>query len=142
MSGPSLATVVGVGARHGAPLEEGVLLVEAALASCHLGDSAVTTVVTSQRRAGEPAIGRLAAQLGAELVGYPVEVLAAQQVPHPSELVKRHTGLDGVAEAAVLTTGARLVGARTSSASWTVAVGQHECGQHESGQHECGGERP
>lgn len=128
MSSLSMTTVVGVGARRGAPLEEGVLLVEAALASCRLGDVVVTTVVTSLRRATEPAIGRLAAQLGAELVGYPVEVLAAQQVPHPSELVRRHTGLDGVAEAAVLATGARLVGARTSSASWTVAVGQHGCG--------------
>ncbi len=118
--------VVGVGGRRGAPLAEVARLVEDALACCDLTGEVVTTLATVTRRAGEPALEQLAALLAAELVAFAPQVLAVQPVPHPSELVRRHTGLDGVAEAAVLATGATLVLPKTCSDSWTVAIGRHE----------------
>jgi cobalt-precorrin 5A hydrolase/precorrin-3B C17-methyltransferase len=116
--------VLGVGGRPGADGAELDDLVDGLLAEHGLTGEDVTAVATLGRRAGEPALVALVRRLEAELAAYPPEVLAAQDVPHPSDRVLRHTGLAGVAEASVLASGADLVSDRRSSPSWTVALGR------------------
>ena len=120
-----MSLVLGVGGRPAAPAAELRDLVERVLAASGLRPGDISLVATLDRRAGEPAVRSLAAELGAELAAYSSKELAAQRVPHPSEVVRRHTGLAGVAEAAVLASRAELLVPRHSAGAWTVALGRH-----------------
>jgi cobalt-precorrin 5A hydrolase / cobalt-factor III methyltransferase / precorrin-3B C17-methyltransferase len=93
---PSL--VVGVGASTGAPPDEVVALLEAALAEAGLARASVAEVATIDRRADDPAV----TNLGPPVRAYPAERLAVQPVPHPSEVVASAVGTRSVAEAAAL----------------------------------------
>lgn len=124
-----MTLVVGVGGRPGASPAALSALVDSVLGEHGSDAAAVGVVATLDRRAGEPGIRLLAARRGARVVSLGAHVLAAQRVPHPSEVVRRHLGLDGVAEAAVLACGARLVSPRRAAAGWTVALGRVGQGQ-------------
>ncbi|HET7399635.1 MAG TPA: cobalamin biosynthesis protein [Intrasporangium sp.] len=121
-----MRVVLGVGGRPGGDADELAALVRTCLVGLDLAVGDVSVVATLDRRAAEPGVRDVAGRLGARVVAVDPHTLAAQDVPHPSELVRRHTAASGVAEAAVLAVGARLLASKRRSAAWTVAVGRLE----------------
>ena len=116
---PSL--VAGVGSSTAAPPEEAAALLDAALVEAGLSRRSLGEVATLDRKAAEPAV----AALGPPVRAYPAERLAAQPVPHPSDVVARAVGTPSVSEAAALVAagaGAELVTPKRASASVTVAL--------------------
>ncbi|MCH8612713.1 cobalamin biosynthesis protein [Arsenicicoccus dermatophilus] len=110
--------VVGVGTRAGIDPEVVWALVD------DLRDGReVTAVVTSERKATEPAVLALAAYLGASLQVYADEELTGQPVAEPSERVTRLVGVPSVAEAAVLAAGAEVL-ARGRCPTATAVLGR------------------
>jgi cobalt-precorrin 5A hydrolase/precorrin-3B C17-methyltransferase len=101
--------VVGVGASRGAPAEEVLGLVEAALADAGLSRHSVSHLATVDAKADEPGLLAAAAALGVELVTHPAETLAAVAVPNPSPAPQAAVGTPSVAEAAALVGGGELL---------------------------------
>ncbi|MEO5875024.1 MAG: cobalamin biosynthesis protein [Streptosporangiaceae bacterium] len=116
--------MVGVGAVPGVSEAELRVLVEGALAEAGVAVEEVRALATLDRRAGEPAIARLALLRGWELLGFSAAALAKITVPSPSERVREATGTASVAEAAALAAahGGELVVGKKRSAGATVAV--------------------
>ncbi|MFC1419773.1 precorrin-3B C(17)-methyltransferase [Streptacidiphilus cavernicola] len=108
--------VVGVGASRGAPVEEVLGLVEAALADAGLSRHSVSCLATVDAKADEPALLAAATALGVELVAHPAERLAAVPVPNPSSAPLAAVGTPSVAEAAALVGGGELLVAKRKSA--------------------------
>ncbi|MFE0384864.1 precorrin-3B C(17)-methyltransferase [Streptomyces bungoensis] len=104
---PSL--VVGVGASRGAPVDEVLGLVEAALADAGLAVASVAELATVDAKSDEPGITGAAARLGVPVVTYPAVELAAVAVPHPSDAPLAAVGTPSVAEAAALARGGELL---------------------------------
>ncbi|MDQ1044398.1 precorrin-3B C(17)-methyltransferase [Streptomyces sp. V4I2] len=104
---PSL--VVGVGASQGAPVEEVLGLVEAALRDAGLSARSIAELATVDAKAGEPGIVEAAARLGVPLVTYSAEELAQVDVPNPSDAPLAAVGTPSVAEAAALVRGGELL---------------------------------
>ncbi|WP_031165896.1 precorrin-3B C(17)-methyltransferase [Streptomyces durhamensis] len=104
---PSL--VVGVGASRGAPAEEVLALVEAALAQAGLSVRSVAELATVDAKAEEPGLLAAAERLGVPLVTYSAEELAAVEVPNPSDAPLAAVGTPSVAEAAALVRGGELL---------------------------------
>jgi cobalt-precorrin 5A hydrolase/precorrin-3B C17-methyltransferase len=123
---PSL--VVGIGSARGAPAEEIAALVDAALDAASLHPLSVRCVATVDLKADEEGILAVARERGWPVVTYPAEVLAAVEVPHPSEVVRAEVGTPSVAEAAALHAartlgrGGELVVEKRKSPHATVAV--------------------
>ncbi|MFC0625246.1 5,6-dimethylbenzimidazole synthase [Kribbella deserti] len=117
-----MTLVLGVGLRQGTSYDELRALADTALAG--LPRDEVLQVVTVDSKASEPAVARLASELGASVVAAPAGELALQDVPTPSAAVEAHVGSASVAEAAVLLAGASLVVPKQRSAGATVAVGR------------------
>ncbi|TDU03614.1 cobalt-precorrin 5A hydrolase/precorrin-3B C17-methyltransferase [Streptomyces sp. 846.5] len=121
-SGPTTVTlrprtlVVGVGASRGAPTEEVLGLVEAALADAGLSRHSVSHLATVDAKADEPALLAAAAALGVELVTHVAEALAAVAVPNPSAAPQAAVGTPSVAEAAALVGGGELLVPKRKSA--------------------------
>lgn len=123
---PSL--VVGVGSARGVPAEEVGELIDKALAEGGLHPLSVRALATVDLKADEDGIVQVARQRGWELLTFSAEVLAAVDVPNPSETVRAEVGTPSVAEAAAVT-GARsygkaaeLVVQKRKSANATAAV--------------------
>ena len=93
---------LGVGSSSGADPAALHRLVIETLAAEGLSLDAVGCVATVDRKASEAAIVELAAALGVPLRTFPADVLAAMQVPNPSEVVAAVVGTPSVAEAAAL----------------------------------------
>ncbi|MCF3136262.1 precorrin-3B C(17)-methyltransferase [Streptomyces olivochromogenes] len=104
---PSL--VVGVGASKGAPVDEVLGLVEAALADAGLSARSVAELATVDAKAEEPGIVGAAARLGVPVVTYSAGELAEVAVPNPSDAPLAAVGTPSVAEAAALARGGELV---------------------------------
>ncbi|GAA4018524.1 precorrin-3B C(17)-methyltransferase [Streptomyces sp. NBC_01352] len=104
---PSL--VVGVGASKGAPVEEVLGLVEAALRDAGLSARSIAELATVDAKAGEPGIVEAAESLGVPLVTYSAEELAQVDVPNPSDAPLAAVGTPSVAEAAALVRGGELL---------------------------------
>ncbi|MFB7331528.1 precorrin-3B C(17)-methyltransferase [Streptomyces adustus] len=104
---PSLA--VGVGASKGAPPEEVLGLVEAALRDAGLSAASVAELATVDAKSDEPGIVAAAEHLGVPLVTYSAEELAAVEVPNPSGAPLAAVGTPSVAEAAALVRGGELL---------------------------------
>jgi cobalt-precorrin 5A hydrolase / precorrin-3B C17-methyltransferase len=123
---PSL--VVGVGSARGVPAAEVGALIDETLASAGLAAGSVRRLATVDLKADEPGILQVAAERGWEVVTHPAEVLAAVDVPNPSEVVRAAVGTPSVAEAAALTSAralgraAELVAVKRTSANATAAV--------------------
>ncbi|MER7177838.1 precorrin-3B C(17)-methyltransferase, partial [Streptomyces mesophilus] len=111
---PSL--VVGVGASKGAPVDEVLDVIGAALAEAGLSPRSVARLATVDAKAGEPGIVEAAGRLGVPLVTYSPEQLAAVPVPNPSDAPLTAVGTPSVAEAAALVEGARLLVPKRKSA--------------------------
>ena len=116
---PSL--VLGIGASKGVTAEEIEQLVTATLDQHGLSARSVSLVATVDAKADEQGIAELCARTGWTLVTHPAEVLAATDVPNPSEHPLAAVGTPSVAEAAALQHG-DLVVPKTKSAMATVAV--------------------
>ncbi|MFG3551086.1 precorrin-3B C(17)-methyltransferase [Streptomyces sp. NPDC047725] len=104
---PSL--VVGVGASKGAPAEEVLGLVEAALRDAGLSKASLAELATVDAKAGEPGIVGAAERLGVPLVTYSAGRLAGVEVPNPSDAPLAAVGTPSVAEAAALAGGGELL---------------------------------
>ncbi|MFK0116184.1 precorrin-3B C(17)-methyltransferase [Streptomyces sp. NPDC090994] len=104
---PSL--VVGVGASRGAPAEEVLELVGAALREAGLSAASVAELATVDAKAEEPGLVAAAERLGVPLVTYPAGELAGVEVPHPSDAPLAAVGTPSVAEAAALRHGGELL---------------------------------
>lgn len=104
---PSL--VVGVGASRGAPVDEVLGLVEAALADAGLSVRSVAELATVDAKSEEPGILGAAARLGVPVVTHSAEDLAAVTVPNPSDAPLAAVGTPSVAEAAALLGGGELL---------------------------------
>jgi 5,6-dimethylbenzimidazole synthase len=120
--------VVGVGLRSGTPYAELQDLVMSALQEL-AGE--VRLVVTITGKENEPALQELVAELDAELRTFSNDELANQPVPTPSEQVEQLKGTPGVAEAAVLATGAQLVIPKRKSPNATIAIGVQRAAGYE-----------
>ncbi|GLQ52966.1 hypothetical protein GCM10010862_02240 [Devosia nitrariae] len=118
--------VAGIACRRGAPAAELIALIEAALAEAGHPSSDLTLLATLEAKAGEAAILAAARHFRVPVRAFPANDLTrfAAQVPTPSAAVARHTGLESVAEAAVLACG-ELVLAKRKSAQATCALGRH-----------------
>jgi cobalt-precorrin 5A hydrolase/precorrin-3B C17-methyltransferase len=120
--------VVGVGSARGVPAAEVGALIDEALASAGLAPEAVRYVATVDLKADEEGILQAAADRGWEVVTHPAEVLAAVEVPNPSDIVRAEVGTPSVAEAAALRSAdsygraAELVVEKRKSANATAAV--------------------
>ncbi|MGW2648164.1 precorrin-3B C(17)-methyltransferase [Streptomyces sp. NPDC001393] len=117
---PSL--VVGVGASRGAPVEEVLGLVEAALREAGLSHRSVAELATVDAKAEEPGLVAAAERLGVPLVTYSAGELAAVEVPNPSHAPLAAVGTPSVAEAAALLRGGELLVPKRKSAMATCAV--------------------
>ncbi|WP_244900839.1 cobalamin biosynthesis protein [Streptomyces nanshensis] len=107
---PSLS--VGIGAGRGVSGADVVGLVERSLAGAGLSVRCVAELATVDAKAGEPGLLAAADRLKLPLRSYPAHVLAAVEVPNPSDVTRAATGTPSVAEAAAVTAagdGARLV---------------------------------
>ncbi|MER7184629.1 precorrin-3B C(17)-methyltransferase [Streptomyces hyaluromycini] len=104
---PSL--VVGVGASQGAPVDEVLALIGAALRDAGLSPRSIAELATVDAKAEEPGIVEAAARLGVPLVTYSAGELAGVQVPNPSDAPLAAVGTPSVAEAAALVRGGELL---------------------------------
>ena len=93
---------VGLGCDRGVLLETLRAAVQAALADAgaHAGQVVAAASITLKR--DEAALLALAEENGWPLHFYEAQQLAAVEVPHPSETVRRYTGTPSVSEAAAL----------------------------------------
>lgn len=115
--------VVGVGASKGAPVDEVLDLIGAALAEAGLSARSVAELATVDAKSEEPGLLGAAGRLGVPLVAHPAEELARVAVPNPSEAPLAAVGTPSVAEAAALLGGGELlVPKRKSAASPAMAT--------------------
>lgn len=123
-----VVVALGVGCSTGATAEEVAAVAAEALAAA--GRAGPTVVATVDRRADHPAVAGQAAGAGRRLVTFPTGLLAAVDVPHPSEAVARAVGTPSVAEAAALLAagpGARLRATKHTGPTATAAVAAAPC---------------
>ncbi len=100
--------VVGIGSARGVPASAVTDTLRHVLHTHRLDPLAVRAYASVDRKADEPGI--LAAIAPAPLRTYPAAVLAAVDVPNPSEVVRAEVGTASVAEAAALHAAAELGG--------------------------------
>ncbi|MFF0162425.1 precorrin-3B C(17)-methyltransferase [Streptomyces sp. NPDC005263] len=112
---PSL--VVGVGASRGAPVEEVLGLVEAALRDAGLSARSIAELATVDAKAEETGIVEAAERLGVPLVTWSAPELASVNVPNPSDAPLAAVGTPSVAEAAALVGGGELLVPKRKSAA-------------------------
>ncbi|GAA6755518.1 cobalamin biosynthesis protein CbiG [Thermus sp. 2.9] len=117
------ALVLGLGCNRGTPQEEIRQEVLRFLEEGGFALEALARLATATLKQDEAGLLAFAQELGLPLRFHPPEVLNAQPIPNPSEVVFRHTGLWGVAEAAVLAEGARLLVEKTKRGNLTLALG-------------------
>ena len=97
-----MKVALGLGCDRDTPLSTVREAIDAALAACPARLADVTAVASIDLKADEPALLQLAAEHGWTIRFYPATELAAVDVPHPSETVRKHTGTPSVSEAAAL----------------------------------------
>lgn len=97
-----MKVAVGIGCDRGTPLLTLETALAQALAEVGLSPEAIERLASITLKADEPGLLALATRLSRPLRFYSPEELAAVPVPHPSEVVRRHTGTPSVAEAAAL----------------------------------------
>ena len=93
---------LGLGCDRDTPLSTVREAIDAALVACPARLADVAAVASIDLKADEPALLQLATEHDWTIRFYPATDLAAVDVPHPSETVRRHTGTPSVSEAAAL----------------------------------------
>lgn len=115
---PGRWLTVGVGASRGVGADEILALVRRVLHEGGLMPDAVRELATVDAKAGEPGLLAAADRLEVPLRTYPADVLAAVEVPTPSDVTRTAVATPSVAEAAALTAsgpGGRLLVRKTPS---------------------------
>ncbi|MEV4255177.1 cobalamin biosynthesis protein, partial [Spirillospora sp. NPDC049652] len=97
---PSL--VVGVGSARGVSSAEVGRLIDETLAEAGLAPESVRALATIDLKADEQGILDAARERGWDVVTYPADALAAEDVPNPSDVVRAEVGTPSVAEASAL----------------------------------------
>lgn len=97
---PSL--VVGVGTGRGIGSDEVIGLIERALGDAGLSLRCVTELATVEAKAGEPGLLAAADRLRLPLRTFTADVLAAVEVPNPTDGTRAAMGTPSVSEAAAL----------------------------------------
>lgn len=118
--------VLGVGCARDADPEELWALVLATLEEAGIAPGAVACVASIDLKADEAAMSAVAARLGVPLRLFTAAELEAQSggLANPSEVVFAEVGCHGVAEGAVLASGAALVVEKRKTANATCALGR------------------
>lgn len=124
LSPPSL--LVGMGCNRGTPLAELRAHLEEVLETNLLARASIAALVTAQVKADEEGLVALAGELGVPLRTFAAEQLATAHVPTPSAIVQAEVGTPSVAEASVVTAGARLIVPKHKTSESTVAIGRRE----------------
>lgn len=93
---------MGIGCDRGTPVETVAAAIAEALAQCGASLADVAAVASIDLKRDEAALAELEHRHGWKIAFYPAAMLAAVEVPNPSETVRRHTGTPSVAEAAAL----------------------------------------
>ncbi|WP_300451064.1 cobalamin biosynthesis protein [Accumulibacter sp.] len=93
---------LGLGCDRGTPAATIARAIDEALAACGGCLADVRAVATIDLKTDEAGLLQLAASHGWQLRFYPAVELAAVDVPHPSETVRKYTGTPSVSEAAAL----------------------------------------
>jgi cobalt-precorrin 5A hydrolase len=99
---PPFSVAVGVGCDRGTRIETLEAALDAALDACGATRAAVEVVASIDLKADETALRAMAEVRGIPIRFYSATELAAVDVPHPSEVVRRHTGTPSVSAAAAL----------------------------------------
>lgn len=106
------AVAVGFGCDRGTPVDTLAQALDEALRQAGATPGDVAGAASITLKADEAGLLALAARHGWPLRFYPPAELAAVAVPHPSEVVRRHTGTPSVSEAAALLAAGGPPGAR------------------------------
>jgi cobalamin biosynthesis protein CbiG len=114
--------VVGIGARPGVREAELDQAIDRALAAVSRHRAEVAALATLDRRA--PDLREFADRHGWELIIFTAAELAAVDVEKPSEIALARVGTPGVAEAAALRAGTRLIAAKRVFPRVTVAIAE------------------
>ncbi|WP_228384643.1 cobalamin biosynthesis protein [Rhodocyclus gracilis] len=93
---------LGIGCDRGTPQATIASAVAGALAAAGLSDARIVAVASITLKADEAGLLSCAAAHGWPLHFYPPAELDCVQVPHPSAIVRRHTGSGSVSAAAAL----------------------------------------
>ena len=93
---------LGLGCDRGTPAATIAQAIDEALAACDAKLADVVAVASIDIKNDEAGLLQLAAERGWTLRFYSADQLAAVDVPHPSETVRKHTGTPSVSEAAAL----------------------------------------
>ncbi|HEX4018081.1 MAG TPA: precorrin-3B C(17)-methyltransferase [Frankiaceae bacterium] len=121
---PSLT--IGVGASRGVRAEEVLELIRSTLADANLSAACIRELATVEAKAAEAGLLAAAEALDVPLTLHGAAVLAAIDVPNPSEVVRAAVDTPSVAEAAALAGGGDLLVAKRKSTMATVAVARRE----------------
>lgn len=119
---PSL--VAGVGCSRGADAEEILDLLRRSLAEARLSEKSVAALASIDVKRDETGLLEAAEKLDVPIHFHSAEDLRAVEPPNPSEIVRAAVGTPSVAEAAVISSCAKLVMEKRKSANATVAVGR------------------
>lgn len=115
--------VLGIGCNRNTPTEEIRREVWGFLEEEGFARESLLKLATAELKRDEVGLLAFAEEAGLPLAFHSRETLNAQPIPNPSEAVFRHTGLWGVAEAAVLAEGARLLVEKRKRGNLTLALG-------------------
>lgn len=120
---------LGLGSRKGTPVGEIRAHVCAVFAQEALAMQSLAAVGTADIKRGDPGLCEAMHSLGAEVVFFAPEALAAVDAAGQSETVKRRTGTGSVCEAAalLLAAGGPLVAAKSKTSRVTCAVALKVC---------------
>lgn len=102
MSASPQPVALGLGCDRGTPAETIARAIDEALALAGASLANVRAVASIALKADEAGLLELASQRGWTIAFHPAEVLAAIEVPNPSETVRRYAGTPSVSEAAAL----------------------------------------
>jgi cobalt-precorrin 5A hydrolase/precorrin-3B C17-methyltransferase len=119
---PSL--VAGVGCSKGAEADEILDLLRRSLAEAGLAEESVAAFASIDVKRDEAGLLEAAQKLDVPIHFHPAEALRTVEAPNPSEVVREAVGTPSVAEAAVISSGAKLVMEKRKSANATLAVGR------------------
>lgn len=124
---------LGLGSRKGTPAREILAHVRAVFAQEGLAMQSLAAVGTADIKRDDPGICEAMQSLGAEVVFFTPEALAAVDAAGQSETVRRRTGTGSVCEAAalLLAAGGRLVAAKAKTGRVTCAVASRPCAEGE-----------
>ena len=127
--GRGSSLVLGLGCERGTAVAEVMALAEKAFSSAGLDPAALVLVASLDTRADEPAMNAVARHFSVPFRVFEPAALEAEtgRLANPSEIVFRHTGCHGVAEASALAaagTDGRLVVPKMKSAHATAAIAE------------------